>query len=185
MTFKNSIRFPRAWRTLRSGEQMILLAALALANAVFGGMACNRDASSETTAKERLEKPPEKVELAWEERPIAGVPRSGPVMIKQGPAPLLYLSEMAATLQVVDQAGDRVLAEAHVGPRTIVMVDTQRGVVFGGRTLVAGPLAGRRRYAIYVVPESGGTSRTGVSQPVKPAQPAAKSEPKIPAEPQE
>jgi hypothetical protein len=143
---------------------------LAVAVALPGGVACKQ---AEPPAAERLEKPPEKVELAWEEGPIPGVPRSGPVMIKQGPAPLLYLSEMAATLQVVDLgAGERVLAEAPVGPRSIVLVDTQRGIVFGGRTVVAGPLPARRRYAIYLVPQGESRSRTGVSQPVKRADPA-------------
>lgn len=151
------------------------LVAVLVALAGASGGACNRAAPSEAT-DERLDGPPEKVELAWEERPIAGVPRSEPVMIKQGPAPLLYLSDMAATLQVVDQTGDRVLAEAHVGPRTIVIVDTQRGVVFGGRTLVAGPLAGRRRYAIYLVPQGDSFTRTGVSQPVKRPEPIGNAE---------
>jgi hypothetical protein len=102
-------------------------------------------------------------------------------MIKQGPAPLVYLSEMAATLRVVDQsAADQVLAEGTVGPRSIVVVDTQRGVVFGGRTLVAGPLAGRRRYAIYLVPRGDSVSRSGVSQPVKRPEPEQDVEVTVP-----
>lgn len=147
---------------------------LALAAAVAGlvgggGIACKR--AEPDPAAERVEGPPEKMELAWEEGAIPGAPLPKPVIIKEGPAPLVYLSEMAATLRVVDRADDEVLAEAAVEPRTIVLVDTQRGVVFGGRTLVAGPLAGRRRYAIYLVPHGESVSRSGVSQPVKQDEP--------------
>ena len=145
---------------------LLLLLTLAM-SAASGGLACNR-AKPEAAAADRLEGPPEKVALAWEEREIPGAPQSSaPVMIKEGPAPLAYLSERAATLQVVDRTGDAVLAQGAVGPRTIVVVDAQRGVVFGGRTLAAGPLPTGRQYAIYVVPDGGSVSRVGVSRPVK------------------
>lgn len=142
---------------------------LAVAAGLCGGVGCNR--TKPEPAADRPGEPPEKMELAWEERDIPGAAASAPVMIKEGPAPLLYLSEMAATLRVVDRSGEQVLAEAAVGPRTIVRVDPRGGVVFGGRTLWAGPLPGGRRYAIYVLPGGDNVSRTGVSQPVKRGEP--------------
>ena len=108
---------------------------------------------------------PVPAELRAVEVPIRGG-GAALVAIKEGAAPLFYLSEMAATLRVVDRtAGDLILAEGVVGPRTIVRVDQRTGVVFGRERQFAGPLPEGRRYAIYVVPDSENTWRVGVSQP--------------------
>src|SRR5688572_2924504 len=85
------------------------LAALAVLTLCCASVACNRA----TSELEVGDAPPEKMELAWEEGPIPGAPAATPMVVKEGPAPLLYLSERAATLQVVDRSGgDRVLAES-------------------------------------------------------------------------
>ena len=140
--------------------------ALAL-SAVFAAGGCQSAQRDGARAPGTLPPPgsPVPTELRSVEVPIRGG-GAGPVAIKEGAAPLFYLSEMAATLRVVDRtAGDLILAEGVVGPRTIVRVDQRTGIVFGRERQFAGPLPEGRRYAIYVVPDNENTWRVGVSQP--------------------
>jgi hypothetical protein len=89
-----------------------------------------------------------------------------PVPVKEGPAPLVYLTEQGVTVRVVDSASQRTLAETAVPARTIVRVDNRNGVVAGRLTLVPGPLPAGRRYAIMVVPQGESVSRTGTMRDV-------------------
>ena len=127
--------------------------------------------------------PPAEVELSWQEQPLSagrggGTARATPV--KEGTLPLVYLSDMAATVRVTQ--GQRILAEAEVEPRTIVRVDARNGVVFGRYTLRGGPLPADRRYAIVIVPDGESVSRVGVTRPVKKGRPADEAVRQAPAE---
>ena len=113
-------------------------------------------------------------EMHWEEHSLGGVAAmpARPVPVKEGPAPLVYMTQQGETVRVVDRGNERMLAEAAVPARTIVRVDTRTGVVVGRQTLVRGPLPAGRRYAIVVVPQSENVSRTGtmrerVEEPVE------------------
>src|SRR5688572_17992871 len=108
-----------------------------------------------------------KIDLGWNEQPLGGVAAgvAAPVAVRQGTPPLYYWSDMAETLRVVDETGRQVLAEIDARPRTILRVDAKTGVVAGQLTLMAGPLPGDHRYAIYVVPQGESVSRTGNFQP--------------------
>jgi hypothetical protein len=117
-------------------------------------------------------------ELRQSEEPIRGG-GARPVAIKEGLAPLFYLSDVTATLRVVDRtAGDLILAEGVVGPRTIVRVDTRTGIVFGRDRQLAGPLPEGRRYAILVVPDGANVWRFGSARPT----PASRRRDATPAE---
>ena len=161
-------------------RRALLLPALVAAGGALGGEAggCVRQAPAEPT---RLEGPPPRMEIGWSESDVRGGGGSGPMAIREGGTPLVYLADMAGTYRVVERmggggiggGGERVLAQGRVGPRTIVRVDARNGVVFGRQTLLAGPLPAGRRYAILMVPDGESVSRTGVSQPVKEAPPGA------------
>jgi hypothetical protein len=146
---------------------------LAIAPVVLVVVAVAGCPSSKTAEKQQKPLPteaPPKVEMAWDEQPLGGVASSGAseVPVKEGPAPLVYLTSQGENVRVVDRTANRVLGEMPVPARTIIRVDQRTGVVFGKQTLVAGPLPAGRRYGILVVPSDESTVRTGRMQQVEP-----------------
>jgi hypothetical protein len=129
--------------------------------ACAAGLGCRAAEPTEAVVEESA-MPPE-MEMTWEEHPLGGVAAvtARPVSVKEGPAPLVYMTEQGVTVRVVDRGSERTLAEAAVPGRTIVRVDNRTGVVAGRLTLVPGPLPAGRRYAIQVVPQGANVSRTG------------------------
>ena len=149
---------------------------LALAPAVLVacvGIGCQSAASQEQSEPAGPAGKPAPVEIGWEDRPLGGVASgvASPVAVKEGPAPLVYLTESGVTVRIVDRAGEKILAETPVPGRTIVRVDQQTGVVIGRQTLVAGPLPAGGRYAIMVVPQVQGVSSSGRTREVEQQQP--------------
>jgi hypothetical protein len=90
---------------------------------------------------------------------------AGPVVVKEGAAPLVYLAESGGTFRVHDGTERKDLARADVSGRTIIRVDARNGVVAGRETLLAGPLPADHRYVIYYDPQGPNYSRQGVFQP--------------------
>ena len=138
----------------------------AVALAAWAGVGCRHAEPADTVHKG----PPPERDFKWNEQPLGGVAATAakPVAVAEGKAPLLYLSDLAATVRIVDRSSESLLAEVTVRPRTIVRVDERNGVVAGSETLVAGPLPKGRRYAIYVVPDEQSITRTGTFQPRPP-----------------
>jgi hypothetical protein len=73
--------------------------------------------------------------------------------------------EGGAVIRVRDLAGNRDLSQAFVPGRSIVRVDARRGVIYGDRTVFAGPLPDGMRYQIVVDPAGENVARQGTFQP--------------------
>ena len=106
--------------------------------------------------------PPPYQGAGWQTTALGG---SGPVAVKEGAAPLIYLVEAGGAFRVHDQTDRRDLARARAPGRTVIRVDARKGVVFGGETLLAGPLPADHRYAIYLDATGPNFSRQGTFQP--------------------
>ena len=160
-------RFAIASAAFKYAAGAVTLAACAGGGCQKGGGA----GESET----QLAGPPPDLEMQWTEQPLAGAAASAaqPVAVAEGAAPLLYLSDLGATVRVMDLTAGKLLAEVVVGPRTIVRVDERNGVVADSEVLFAGPLPKGRRYGIYMVPGDESMSRTGTLQPKPPRKAAA------------
>ena len=90
---------------------------------------------------------------------------AGPVVVKEGPAPLVYMVESSGAFRVHDQTDNKDLARAEALGRTIIRIDARSGVAMGRETLLAGPLPADHRYAIYLDPSGPNYSRQGTFQP--------------------
>jgi hypothetical protein len=143
-----------------------------------------RQHQAATAEPEQMEGPPAAQELVWDEKPLGGVAGRGasPVPVKEGAAPLVYLSEQAQAIRVIDRTSGQVLGESVVPARTVVSVDERKGVSAGRQVWYAGPLEKGRRYAIVVVPSDENVSRTGKYVPIEPPadEPAEQAEPVSP-----
>ena len=73
-----------------------------------------------------------------------------PTLVKQGPAPLVYIVETAGSVVVVDLNTQQRLASGTVAARTIVRVEARGGVIFGDQHALPGPLPGDHQYGIYL-----------------------------------
>jgi len=135
--------------------------------ALMGACAIVGCTSSEPAEKPKAERPTTQ-QFGMEEKPLGGVAArpAEPVPVKEGPAPLVFLAESTATVRIIDQTGNRFLAETVVRPRTIVRVDERNGVIAGSDQLVAGPLPPGRRYEILIVPDDVNVLRHGTVQPL-------------------
>lgn len=87
------------------------------------------------------------------------------VIVTEGPAPLLYLTQAPGVFRVVDKTTGEALAEMFAKGRTIIRVDERNGVVFGTETLVKGPRPKGHRYAFYLQPDPTNVARQGVMKP--------------------
>ena len=106
---------------------------------------------------------PDQQSMGWNTTPLAVA--SEPVAVKEGGVPLVYLVESPGVFRVHDRTAGQDLARANAVARSIVSVDGRRGVVFGGETLVPGPLEADHRYVIYRDPTGPNMARQGVFQP--------------------
>ena len=118
-----------------------------------------RDAASSSASSRAL---PD-LSNAWQSRPLPSMAQ--PTAVRQGPAPLVYLVETGALIRVRDETDKTDLAQAHAPGRSIVRVDSRRGVIYGDRTLLPGPLPADHRYVIFVDPTGENVARQGVVQP--------------------
>ena len=73
-----------------------------------------------------------------------------PTLVKQGPAPLVYIVETPGSVAVVDLNTQQRLASAPVPARTIVRVESRSGVIFGEQSVSPGPLPADHQYGIYL-----------------------------------
>jgi hypothetical protein len=73
-----------------------------------------------------------------------------PTLVKQGPAPLVYIVETPGSVAVVDLNTQQRLASAPVPARTIVRVESRSGVIFGEQHVSPGPLPADHQYGIYL-----------------------------------
>jgi hypothetical protein len=73
-----------------------------------------------------------------------------PTLVKQGPAPLVYLVETPGSVAVVDLNTQQRLASAPVPARTIVRVESRSGVIFGEQHVSPGPLPADHQFGIYL-----------------------------------
>lgn len=116
------------------------------------------------------EAPPRPMELQWKDEPLEGVAGgvAAPVPVKEGSMPLVYLTEQAQVVQVIDRTANKSLGQAEVPARTIIRVDERLGVVAGKHAIFAGSLDRSHRFAILLVPQGQAVVRSGQYQPVAP-----------------
>lgn len=138
--------------------------AAALLGAVAGCGGTNGEAAKQGPTP-LPEAPPEMVS-ATEEKPVPVPRRSGPVVVKEGRAPLAYITESAGAIRVADRTDGRDLAGARVLARTLVRVDEQNGVIFGREQLLRGPLPEGHTYIIYLEPDEENVIRRTTIGPV-------------------
>ena len=103
------------------------------------------------------------METTWQSAPLPVT--SEAVAVKEGNAPLVYMTEGPGVFRVVDRTTNVTLAEAFAQRQTIVRVDERNGVLFGMETLAKGPLVRGHKYAFYLLPEGANVARQGVFRP--------------------
>jgi hypothetical protein len=146
-------------------RQLLVAAALCAAPlAMVSG--CKHDADEPA----KVDAQPRPVELNWQEQPLEGVAGgvAAPVPVKEGSIPLVYLTEQAQVVQVIDRTANKSLGQAEVPARTIIRVNERLGVVAGKHAIFAGSLDRSHRFAILVVPQGQAVVRSGQYQPVAP-----------------
>jgi hypothetical protein len=129
--------------------------------------------ASEAPADAAVAAPSDQQGIGWNTTPLAVA--SEPVSVKEGPAPLVYLVETPGLFRVRDLTAGTDLARANAPGRSIVRIDRRTGVVFGGETLLAGPLDPDHRYAIYRDPTGPNMARQGTFQIRPPPRPRPQS----------
>jgi hypothetical protein len=103
------------------------------------------------------------VQQEQEELKFAQPPTRHPV--KEGRPPLVYMLEQPAQVQIIDSQDGTVIAQAALGARSIVSVDSAAGVRAGMQQLAPGPLAGAHVYQIFVNTGQDNSYRTGLIRP--------------------
>ena len=152
-----------AWLSI-SSRRLLVAAALGTGGVATAG--CHKEAVNDPDAQAK----PRPVELQWKDEPLQGVAGgvAAPVTVKEGSAPLVYLTEQPQVVQVVDRTANKVLGQTDVPGRTLVRVDERLGVIAGKEAVFVGPLDKSHRYAIVIVPQGTATVRSGQYQPVAP-----------------
>src|SRR5690349_3498378 len=116
----------RSFQNVRRINGLLLIASVTTSALAISQVACH---SSGDQARPR----PPTTQLVTE-RPLPA--NAQPTLIKQGKAPLVYMSVGAATLRFVDiTANENELARALVQSRQIVRIDAVRGVMLGETVL--------------------------------------------------
>jgi hypothetical protein len=140
----------------------LLLIAFVTGGLVMLEIACKPGVRDQARPRPRTQTPPATQLIT--ERPLETKPQ--PTLIKQGRAPLVYMTESAATLRFGDHSsGNSELARARVTPRQIVRIDAQRGVIVGEAIVRPGPLPGDHMYGIWLEPDASGFSRDTIVNP--------------------
>lgn len=109
---------------------------------------------------------PAPVTASVSERPLQ--PPAEPTLVKHGTPPLVWLVETDSLVSVTNLTQNLRLARAPVTGRTIVRVDPRKGVCFGDRVLVRGPLPADQSYGIYIEPDQPGSIRSETIAPSPP-----------------
>jgi hypothetical protein len=99
----------------------------------------------------------------WEEQPT-GI-KQEPVMVTQGPTPLLHLFDVGGPIRIIDLTSKSQLASATVPDRTLVRIDDRNGVTIGQERLIPGPLPAGHNYGIYLDPTTANVYRQGIGPP--------------------
>ena len=91
--------------------------------------------------------------------PPAATPAVQPMAVKEGVPPLAYWVEAGAVVRVTDVNQQLDVARGFVPGRSVVRVDANKGVLFGGETIYPGPLPEGSRYVISLEPDERNTMR--------------------------
>jgi hypothetical protein len=134
-------------------QGFIILALIAACGLAPG---CRRDGP---VTEERLGR----LHTTWDDAPLRI--QQQPVAVKQGPAPLVHVFDLGASIRVVNLTTGAQLAAATIEPRTLVRVDVRNGVIAGKATIAPGPLNADHKYAIYADPTTDNVIRHGVGPP--------------------
>ena len=70
--------------------------------------------------------------------------------VTDGPAPLQYNFAAGANVRVIDKSAGKQLAQARVGPNTVVRIDPAAGITANDQTLAKGPLPSDHQYEIWM-----------------------------------
>src|SRR5437762_14195424 len=112
-------------------RMLLIVPALCAGAAVLPG--CHHDANADADKPKHLDAPPRPVELSWKDQPLSGVAAgvAAPVPVKEGPAPMVYLTERQQVVQVIDRTANKMLGQTTVPARSVVRVDERLGVIAG------------------------------------------------------
>jgi hypothetical protein len=128
---------------------------------ILGGAGCN--AKPQAADPVVVDEKPPTLTGTWQ---TSAVPtHAEPTVVKEGAAPLVYMVEGGAVIRVRDVANNRDLSSGFVPGRSIVRVDARRGVVYGDRNVLQGPLPEKGRYQVIVEPSGENVARQGTFQP--------------------
>lgn len=114
----------------------------------------------------RLESPMPPPVTTIAEQPLPA--RAEPLPVKQGPAPLAYMVESAASIRIVDLETQETVATVAVDEASPLVIDEKRGIRIGRNEILPGPLPAGHRYAIYLDLNGEGYYRTGITEPAPP-----------------
>jgi hypothetical protein len=70
--------------------------------------------------------------------------------VTDGPAPLQYNFAAGGNVRVIDKSNGKQLAQARVGPNTVVRIDPKSGVTANDTPLAKGPLPADHQYEIWM-----------------------------------
>ena len=106
-------------------------------------------------------------QVTWSTEPLA-MPAQKPLPVTEGPAPLVYLVEVAATVRVMDTTANQEFLKINVPGRTLVAVHELAGIRIGGATIKMGPLPAGHRFAIFLESKEPNVMRRGTIRPGQP-----------------
>ena len=109
---------------------------------------CCGCASSQAPTRSATSKPAPLI--TTQRRDLSGLQRNLPV--KQGRPPIVYLTESAGTLRIVDAATGARLIEIPVDARTPISIDARTGIHAGDAIEIRVPIAADHDYVIYLDP---------------------------------
>jgi hypothetical protein len=138
-------------------------AAVVVATATFASAGCKSDKSRDAEAEADRQVAELRKHAKWDDQPTGVKPE--PVMVTQGPTPLVYLFDIGGPIRVIDLTSKSQIAAATIGNRTLVRVDDRKGVTAGDTNLMPGPLPAGHNYGIYLDPTTPNVMRQGIGPP--------------------
>ena len=139
----------------------IIFTACAIAIAL--GVGCKSAKAADAQAEADREVAELRKKAKWDEQPTPF--KQEPVVVTQGPTPLVYLFDIGGPIRIIDLTTKSQLAAATVPDRAIVRVDDRNGVTIGQKNLIPGPLPPGHTYGIYLDPTTPNVYRQGIGPP--------------------
>ena len=145
------------------GSYRHLIFAAACLVAMHSIAACKSGAHDDREAEADRQVAEFRKQAKWDEQPTPF--KQEPVMVTQGPTPLVHLFDIGGPVRIVDLTAKSQLAAATVPDRTLVRVDDRNGATIGLERVMPGPLPPGHEYGIYLDPTTPNVYRQGIGPP--------------------